>query len=62
MATSKVLEVLCPNGRRNKVKTTPSMAVLEVNLSLAEALSYSRNNDPFTPSLKIYRFMKFNLH
>jgi len=32
MSSSKVVEIICPNGRRHKVKTTPAMTVLEVSM------------------------------
>lgn len=40
-ASGKLVEVLCPNGRRVKVKTTPSMTVLQVLQEVCQKQSYT---------------------
>lgn len=40
MNTGKVVEVLCPNGRRQKVKVNPSMTILQVLQTVCEKQGY----------------------
>lgn len=39
--TSKIVEVICPNGRRNKVKINPSMTIMEVLKQTCIKFDYS---------------------
>ena len=40
-ASNKVVEVLCPTGHRQKVKTEPSMTVLQILQQVCQKQGYS---------------------